>query len=84
MRHTDHFSARWVKNVIYALFALSLFVTYTLVREPFQINEVIRIPLIDYILIFATYGLWLMVAVISKRIRDWGSRSSSGQLAAGD
>lgn len=55
----------WVKNLFYAGFALSLFVTYVFVRETYQINEVIRIPLIDYLMIFMTYGLWWFFARFS-------------------
>jgi hypothetical protein len=58
----------WVKYVFYAGFAISLLITYTLIREPFHINEVIRIPLIDYGMIFITYGLWLLFARLSGTI----------------
>ena len=73
----------WAKYTIYALFALSLFITYTLVREPFEINEVIRIPLIDYIMIFMTYGLWWLFAFMSGKFKDTGGGKTPA-VAAGD
>jgi hypothetical protein len=58
----------WVKNLFYAGFAISLFVTYFIVREPANINEVIRIPVIDYLLIFLTYGVWLLFARLTGKV----------------
>lgn len=48
----------WVKNLFYTGFVLTILMTYTFLREPYMANEIIRIPMIDYILIFLTYGLW--------------------------
>lgn len=73
----------WVKNLMYAGFALSLFITYTFVREPFMINEVIRIPLIDYIMIFMTYGLWWLFAFFGSKIGGLRSDNVTAS-AAGD
>lgn len=75
----------WAKYTIYAVFVLSLFITYTFVRQPFEINEIIRIPAIDYLMIFLTYGLWWLFAFIMGRIK--GTRSDDGGtplVAAGD
>ncbi len=71
----------WVKNVFYAGYILSILLTYTLLREPFQINEVIRIPLIDYLMIFMTYGLWWLVARLTGTI---GGAKVEQAVAAGD
>jgi hypothetical protein len=73
----------WVKNLFYAGFALSLFVTYAFVREPFQINEVIRIPMIDYVLIFLTYGLWLLFARLSGTIDSFRATEPPPPVPAG-
>jgi len=74
----------WAKYTIYALFALSLFVTYTFVRQPAEINEVIRIPTIDYLMIFLTYALWWLFAFISGRIKSFSSGGQTPVTAAGD
>jgi glycosyltransferase involved in cell wall biosynthesis len=52
----------WIKNLFYAGYILTILLTYTILREPFMVNEVIRIPLIDYLMIFMTYGLWWLFA----------------------
>ena len=67
----------WMKYTIYAAFVLSLFITYTIVRQPYEINEVIRIPMIDYVMIFMTYGLWWLFAFISGLISKMRSGGQS-------
>jgi len=52
----------WIKNLFYAGYILSILLTYLILREPFQVNEVIRIPAIDYLMIFMTYALWWIFA----------------------
>lgn len=71
----------WVKNLFYAGFALSLFLTYTFIREPFMINEVIRIPFVDYLMIFATYGIWWVFARFTGQFE---SMRQTPAPAAGD
>jgi hypothetical protein len=68
----------WVKNVFYAAFTIVLLITYTVLREPFQINEVIRIPLIDYLMIFATYGLWWIFARFTGRFKQFTEPVATG------
>lgn len=72
----------WAKYTIYAAFALSLFITYTFVRQPFEINEVIRIPMIDYLMIFLTYGLWWLFAFVSGRFKDSDSGADGTPVPA--
>lgn len=74
----------WVKSLFYAGFVLSIAFTYLVIREPYQINEVIRIPLIDYLMIFATYGLWWLFARFSGTIGGLKQESSAASPAAGD
>jgi len=57
----------WVKYAFGAGYLLSIIITYTLLRPPFMVNEVIRIPLIDYLMIFATYGFWWVLAKLGSR-----------------
>jgi hypothetical protein len=58
----------WVKNIFYAGFLLSVAVTYGILREPYQINEVIRIPMIEYLMVFLMYWGWLLVARLTGKI----------------
>lgn len=72
----------WVKNLFYAGFVLSLVLTYTFVREPYMANEVIRIPMIDYLLVFLTYGLWWVFFQIGNRIDSLSDMNQP--IASGD
>lgn len=75
----------WVKYLFYAGFALSLLITYTIVRQPVDINEVIRIPVIDYLMIFLTYWGWLLFARLSGQIDSFRMDEPPAPLpAAGD
>lgn len=71
----------WVKNVFYASFALTVAYVYLVLRQPYQVNEVIRIPMIEYLTVFALYGLWLLGARIagrSDRLRDGATAAPAG------
>ncbi len=48
---------------------LCVLVAYTLLRAPFQFIEVIRIPLIEYGLVFVFYGIWWSVARVTGRLQ---------------
>ncbi|NJO85135.1 MAG: hypothetical protein HC828_21925 [Blastochloris sp.] len=75
----------WLKNVFYGLFALTVLFTYTMLRQPYQINEVIRIPAVEYLTLFAIYGLWWVVFRIGGRLKRDDEPTSSGvATAAGD
>ena len=39
-------------------------------REPWQVNEVLRIPLIEYLVLFAMYGIYLLCAWLSSRLKS--------------
>lgn len=69
----------WVKWVFGAGFLLSVLITYTLLRAPFQVNEVIRIPVILYGMVFLMYGGWWLGARLSGRLGG-----ALPQAAAGD
>jgi hypothetical protein len=70
----------WVKNCFYAGFAISLIITYGFLRQPYMINEVIRIPVVDYLMIVATYGLWWLFARFTGQFKQFTEPS----MAAGD
>lgn len=72
----------WVKYLFGAGYLISILITYTLLRPPFMVNEVIRIPLIDYLMIFATYGVWLLLARLGQRSKFM--RQDDPVLAVGD
>lgn len=75
----------WVKNVFYASFFITVFVIYVFIREPFMVNEVIRIPAIEYALVFVTYWLWLLGARLLGRIDSFRTNDPPPPLpAAGD
>jgi hypothetical protein len=59
---------RWVKMTFAAGFVLTVLFTYTVLRAPYQVNEVIRIPAIEYPLVFITYGLWWLFARFTGRL----------------
>jgi len=58
----------WVKNLVYLGFIVTLLIIYLLIKPPYQVNEVIRIPVVEYGLVFATYGLWLLFARLLGQI----------------
>lgn len=58
---------RWVKWLFSIGFVVSVLFTYTVQRAPYQVNEVIRIPFIEYGVVFAIYGLWWLFARFTGR-----------------
>ncbi len=59
---------QWQKRLFYAGFIATLLITYTLIRQPFQLNEVIRIPAVEYGMVFVMYGGWWLYARITRQI----------------
>lgn len=73
----------WVRRALYFGFVLTLFVVYFIQREPFMLNEVIRIPVILYGMVFFMYGAWWLIMQAISRIQSL--RVGPPQLpAAGD
>ena len=60
---------RWVRQLFYGSLMLLALYVYLVVREPYQVNEVIRIPLIEYLVLFIMYWIYLAGAWITSRIR---------------
>ena len=69
---------RWAKAAFYLAYGGVILMIYTTIKEPFQVNEVIRIPLIEYLVLFVMYGIFLTGAFISNRI---GAGQDAGQDA---
>lgn len=59
----------WVKRAFYAGFIITILYTYTVMRAPYQANEIIRIPLIEYLVLFIMYGIYLLGAWIGSRFK---------------
>jgi hypothetical protein len=51
----------WVKRLIAMVFVTGVLAFYALYSGMGNINEVIRIPIIDYLFIFVLYGLYLLI-----------------------
>ena len=60
---------RWVRQAFYGSFLLLVLYVYGVMREPYQVNEVLRIPLIEYLVLFMMYGIYLVGARVSSRFR---------------
>ncbi len=60
----------WVRQVFYSSFLLLALYVYLVMREPYQVNEVLRIPLIEYLVLFLMYWIYLAGAWLSSRFRQ--------------
>jgi hypothetical protein len=59
----------WLIRTLYGLFIILVLMTYTIGFPFFKINEIIRIPIIEYLFIFILYGLFLGGAWIAARFK---------------
>lgn len=75
---------RWVKLAFSAGFVLSVLFTYTVLRAPYMVNEVIRIPVIEYGMVFVMYGLWWLFARFTGRFESMKDSGIAAQAAGGD
>ena len=58
----------WLRQVFYGSFLLVALYVYLVLREPWQANEILRIPLIEYLVLFAMYAIFLAGAWLSSRV----------------
>ena len=58
----------WVRYLSYIIFLGAIVFVYFFQREPFMMNEVIRVPAIEYILLFLTYGIWWLASRVMGRL----------------
>ena len=58
---------RPIKLAFSAGFVLSVLFTYLILRQPYQINEVIRIPAVLYLMVFCMYGIWWLIAKVTGK-----------------
>ena len=71
---------RWAKRAVYLSFLLAVLAVYGLTDRGFgRLDEIIRIPLIDYALVLVLYGLYLGGAWIAGLVtrRDAAPRSAA-------
>ncbi len=69
---------RWARQAFYGSFLLLVLYVYLALREPYQANEIIRIPLIEYVVLFIMYGIYLAGAWISSRLRSLSAGEAGG------
>ena len=62
----------WVRQLFYGSFLLLALYVYLVLREPYQVNEVLRIPLIEYLVLFVMYWIYLAGAWLASRIGRLG------------
>lgn len=67
----------WLRQLFYSSFLLLTLYVYLVLREPYQVNEVLRIPLIEYLVLFVMYGIYLAGAWIGSRFRSLRLLSST-------
>lgn len=58
----------WVRQAFYGSFVILVLYVYLVMREPYQVNEVARIPLIEYLVLFIMYWIYLAGAWVSSRM----------------
>jgi hypothetical protein len=72
---------QWVIRAFYAGYVLMVLLSYTIILKPYQINEVIRIPLIEYLFVFIMYGIFLLGARIASL---FGKLRAAAPAGSGD
>ena len=66
----------WVRQVFYGSFLLLALYVYLVMREPYQANEILRIPLIEYLALFIMYWIYLAGAWLASRLRAFNIRAA--------
>ena len=59
----------WARQLFYGSFLLLMLYVYLVMRDPYQVNEVLRIPLIEYLVLFIMYWIYLAGARLASRVR---------------
>ncbi len=66
----------WVRQLFYGAFLLLALYVYLVLREPYQVNEVLRIPLIEYLVLFIMYWIYLAGAWLVSRWRRFSVQTA--------
>ena len=72
---------RWVRIAFYGSFTIVVLYVYFILREPYQVNEIIRIPLIEYLVLLIMYGIFLFGAWVSSKLGGF-TQNPEQQVAA--
>lgn len=67
----------WARQLFYGSFLLLMLYVYLVMREPYQVNEVLRIPLIEYLVLFIMYWIYLAGARLASRVRRLSAAAAS-------
>jgi hypothetical protein len=59
----------WVKNLFLLVFVGLIVYVYFFMREPRFLSEVVRIPIVEYMVIFILYGLWWLLTRLGSRFK---------------
>ncbi|MCY3574173.1 MAG: hypothetical protein OXG92_01140 [Chloroflexi bacterium] len=59
----------WARRAFYGSFTLLALYVYIFLRQPWEANEIIRIPVIEYVVLFAMYLIYWLSAKLSSGIR---------------
>lgn len=73
----------WVRRLFYGSFLVVILYVYTVMEAPFMANEIIRIPAIEYLVLFIMYGIYLGGAWISSKFKGLTS-GPTPQVGTGD
>ena len=65
-----------VRQAFYGSFLLLVLFVYLVMREPYQVNEVLRIPLIEYLTLFIMYCIYLAGAWLASRWRRFSAEAA--------
>ncbi len=67
----------WARQLFYGSFLVLMLYVYLVMREPYQVNEVLRIPLIEYLVLFIMYWIYLAGARLASRVRRLSAAAAS-------
>lgn len=70
----------WARRGLATVFLLAVVASYGVTGRLAQINEVIRIPILDYLVVFLVYGLYL----VASRLYGSFQATSSLPVASGE
>lgn len=66
------------QRLLAALFVVGAVVSYAVTGRLAQIHEIIRIPLLDYMVIFFLYGIYLLVSWVAGQFQQPASAAATG------
>ncbi|MCE2473645.1 MAG: hypothetical protein J4G18_17440, partial [Anaerolineae bacterium] len=67
----------WARQLFYGSFLVLMLYVYLVMREPYQVNEVLRIPLIEYLVLYIMNWIYLAGARLASRVRRLSAAAAS-------